>query len=40
MTALHVSAGYFIIRLLYDCTISGVFYNKVALGLHYQRGIL
>ena len=44
MAALHVSAGYFITRLLYGCTtcISRMFYNKVALWLHYmyQRDIL
>ena len=38
MTAL--STGYFITRLLLGCTISGIFYNKVALGLHYQWDIL
>ena len=40
MAALHVSAGYFITRLLYGCTIGGVFYNKVALWLYSQRDIL
>ena len=39
MAALHVSAGYFLIRLLYDCTFRGIFYNKVALGLHYHKDI-
>ena len=37
MTAL--SAGYFIIRLLYGCPITRIFYNKVALGLHYHLDI-